>query len=175
MIQFNERREEVLRTLKELRLSIRSLFRRRQEERQLNDELQFHLERQIEQNLAAGMPLEEARHAALRLFGGLQQTKEECRDMRRTKLIETIIQDLRYGLRMLAKNPGVTVVVVLSLAIGVGANTAIFSLLNAVVLKALPIHHPEQLVLFSQIFPDGSENSNMSWPYFESIRNRNRS
>src|SRR6516162_1465451 len=161
--------------LKELAHSLSSILRRSQNERELSEELQFHLERQIERNLAAEMPPEEARYAALRLFGGVQQIKEECRDMRRTKLIETIIQDLRYGLRMLAKNPGVTAVVVLSLAIGVGANTAIFSLLNAVVLKALPIHHPEQLVLFSQIFPDGSENSNMSWPYFESIRNRNRS
>ena len=164
-----------MRRLSEFASSLRSLFRRRQEEQELHEERQFHLERQIEQNLAAGVSREEAQYAALRLFGGLQQTKEECRDMRRTKLIETIIQDLRYGLRMLAKNPGVTAVVVLSLVIGVGVNTAIFSLLNAVVLKALPIHHPEQLVLFSQIFPDGSENSNMSWPYFEGIRNRNRS
>jgi predicted permease len=135
--------------LKELLHSIRSLFRRRREEQQLDEELQFHLERQSEQNLAAGMSPEEARYAALRLFGGVQQVKEQCRDMREVSTIENFLQDLRYGLRMLVNIPGFTAVVVLSLALGIGANTAIFSLIDAVMLKMLPVSNPEQLRLLS--------------------------
>src|SRR5215472_16321521 len=131
--------------LKELAHSLSSIFRRSQKEGELSEEVQFHLECQIEQNLAAGMAPKEARYAALRLFGGIQQIKAECRDMRRLNLVEQLSQDLRYCLRMLAKSPGVTAMVLLSLVIGIGANTAIFSLLNAVVLKALPVQHPEQL------------------------------
>ncbi|PYU98456.1 MAG: hypothetical protein DMG26_18665 [Acidobacteria bacterium] len=108
-------------------------------------------------------------------FGGFDQVKQECREASRGNGIETLIQDVRYGLRVLVKNPGVTTVVLLSLALGIGANTAIFSLLNAVVLKALPVQHAEELVQFSETYPDGQENSWMSYPYFERIRERNRS
>jgi predicted permease len=139
----------VVRHLKEVLRSIRSLFRRRREEQQLNEELQFHLQRQIEQNLAAGMPPEEARYAALRLFGGVQQIKEECRDMRSVSLIENLAQDVRYGLRMLARSRGLTAIVLLSLALGIGANTAIFSLIDAVLLKALPVQNPQELALLN--------------------------
>ena len=131
----------------ELASSLRSLFRRPQEELQLNDELQFHLERQIEQNLAAGMSPEEARYAALRLFGSVQQTREECRDMRRVNFIENLIQDLRYGLRMLRTNHGFTAVAVITLALGIGANTAIFSLADALLWKPLPVPELDRLVM----------------------------
>ena len=113
---------------------------------ELTDELRFHLEKLLEEKVGQGMSLEEARYAALQELGGVEQIKEECRDMRRVSVIENLIQDLRYGLRMLAKNPGFTAVVVLSLALGIGANTAIFSLIDAVMLKMLPVSHPEQLV-----------------------------
>src|SRR6516165_11236136 len=113
--------------LKELAHSLGSIFRRSHKEQELSEELQFHLERQIEQNLAAGMPPEEARYAALRLFGGVQQVKEECRDMRRVSYIENLIQDLCYGLRMLRKNPGFTALAVSTLAIGIALNTAVFT------------------------------------------------
>jgi predicted permease len=125
----------VVRHLREPLRSIRSLLRRRQEEQQLSEELQFHLERQIEQNLAAGMPPEEARYAALRLFGGVQQIKEECRDMRRVNYLGNFIQDLRFGFRQLTKNPGFTAVVVLSLALGVGANVTIFTFVSALLFR----------------------------------------
>jgi predicted permease len=156
-------------------LRFRSLFRRAGVERELSDELRFHLEKQVEEKIGHGTTPEEARYAALRELGGVEQIKEECRDMRRMNFVEDLLQDLRYGLRMLAKNPGVTAVVLLSLALGIGANTAIFTLLNAVVLKSLPVQHPEELVQFSEAGPNGGENSNLSWPYFQRIRERNRS
>ena len=132
----------------ELASSLRFLYRRRQEEQQLSDELQFHLQRQIEQNVAAGMLPEEARYAALRLFGGVQQTKEECRDMRRLNFIENLVQDLRHGLRALAKNPGFTAVAMLTLALGIGANTAAFSYVNAWMIKPLPYRQANRLMVF---------------------------
>jgi predicted permease len=150
------------------------LFRKGLAERQLDAELRFHLDQQIADYVAGGMSPEEARRRARLEFGGLDQVKEECREASRTSVMETLIQDVRYGLRVLMRNPGVTTVVLLSLALGIGANTAIFSLLNAIVLKALPVQHAEELIQFSETYPDGQENSWMSYPYFQRIRERSR-
>ena len=150
------------------------LFRKGLAEWQLDAELRFHLDQQIADYVAGGMSPGEARRRARLEFGGLDQVKEECREASRTSVLETLIQDGRYGLRVLMRNRGVTTVVLLSLALGIGANTAIFSLLNAVVLKALPVQHAEELVQFSETYPDGGENSWMSYPYFQRIRERNR-
>jgi predicted permease len=139
-------------------LRVISLFRKRRVEQELSDELRFHLEKQIEEYLAQGMSCEEAVYAGLRTIGGLEQIKEECRDMRRVNFIENLVQDLRYGVRILVKNPGLTATVVLSLALGIGANTAIFSLINAVLLKTLPVQKPQELALLqwsSHGWPDG--------------------
>ncbi len=146
------------------------LFRRARTERQLDAELRFHLERQIADYVATGMSPEEARRRARLEFGGLDQVKEECRDVGAARFVESLILDVRYGLRQLRRNPGFTAVAVLTLALGTGANTAIFSLIDAVLLKSLPVRDPQQLVLISQ-----KPEQPLSYPLYSYLRDHNRS
>lgn len=150
-------------------LRLRALLRRKTVEGELDDELRFHVERQTEAHIRAGMTPEEARQRARLQFGGLEQVKEQCRDARGVAFIESLFQDLRYGLRVLGASPGFTAVAVLSLALGIGANTAIFSLMDAVLLKTLPVKDPQQLVQVIATWPGGWQ-SNVPWPVFEQIR-----
>ena len=136
-----------MRWLSKLRLRLRSLFQRDAVEHELDSELRFHLEQQIAENVASGMSPAEAKYAALRALGGVTQIAEQCREARNVGVVETTWQDLRFGARLLAKNPAFTVVAVLTLAVGVGFNTMSFSAVTALLFGSLPVRDPDRLVL----------------------------
>ncbi|HEY6291649.1 MAG TPA: ABC transporter permease [Terriglobia bacterium] len=154
-------------------LRLRSFFRKSDVEQELSDELRFHLERQIEANLAQGMTPGEARYAALRELGGVEQIKEECRDVRQVNYIESFLQDVRYGLRQLRRSPGFTAVVILTLALAIGANTAIFSLVDAVMLRTLPVRDPGRLVQLLHQYPGEPRMTGFSWQSYQDFESQN--
>jgi putative ABC transport system permease protein len=136
--------------LRRLRSRLRALFARDQVERELEDELRFHIELETEMRVGRGMARDEARYSALRDFGGVSQVAERCRQERGVEWMETVVQDLRYGLRVLRRQPGFTVLALLVLALGIGANAAIFSMARAVLLRPLPFENGERLVTIEQ-------------------------
>src|SRR6202790_1845956 len=155
-----------------------SLFRRRRLEDDLNEELRSHLEMAIEINVRKGMSGEEARREALRSFGGVEQTKERYRDQRGLPVIETTLQDLRYGLRMLRRSPGFSALAVLCLTLGIGANAAVFSWIEGLLLRPFPaVAHQERLMvvvgtnlLAGDKATAGSNFTDVSWPDFVDLR-----
>jgi hypothetical protein len=135
-----------------LRLRLRSLLFRKREGERLQAEMQFHLEALIAENIAAGMPAAEARYAALRAFGNPTALRERTRDVWSWNWLEQLAQDFRYGARQLRRSPGFVLVTVLTLTLGIGANTAIFTLMNALLLKTLPVREPDRLARIALTF-----------------------
>ena len=158
-----------------LRRRFRALAFRRDVERELSDELQLHIELEQRKNERLGMSPDEARRAALVTFGGVERYKEEARDARGVRLVETITQDLRYALRTMGRTPAFSAIVILTLGLGVGATSAIFSIVNAVLLRPLPYANERSLVrLYSQV-PDGTvDRFSVSIPDYQDYKSRNR-
>ena len=153
---------------------VRCLFRRRVAETNLNDELRFHHEQQLEKYMKSGLTEAEALRRIRMNFGGLEQVKEECQDAWGIRLVETLIQDLRYGWRVLRKSPGFTLIALLTLALGIGANTAIFSILYGILLRPLPYEDASRLIVLHETTPRVGTVS-VSYPNFLDWRALNNS
>lgn len=159
-----------MRWLATLRNTLRSLLFRRQAEGDLEDEFRDHLEREIESNIRSGMPPEEARVAALRLIGPISFHQEGCRDWRGTAFIETCARDLRYSLQMLRRTPLFTAAAIVTLALGIGANTTVFTFVENILLRRIQVRDSQQLA-----FLNWGNSANLSYPNYTDFRGRNRS
>src|SRR5580700_6811552 len=155
--------------LKDLFFRLRSVFRRETVESEIEEELRFHSERQLDKYLKTGMRRDEAQRRVRMDFGGLQQVKEECRDARGVSLLETLVQDVRYGWRSLRKSPGFAAAALFTLSLGIGANTAIFSVVYGVLLQPLPFREAARLVLLHETTPRVGDVS-VSYPNFQDWR-----
>jgi len=156
-------------------LRLRSLFRRQCVEQELDEELRYHLQRKTEEYLTQGMPPEEARHAALRAMDGLEQKKEECRDTRQVNWVYDFVQDVRFGLRMLRKNLSFTSVAVITLALGIGVNAAIFGVVDSFLLRPLPVVDPLQITILDRPQKQGFALPLFSIPDYRDLRDQSTS
>ena len=157
----------------DLLFRIRAWFRRDKVEADLDAELRAHLENEIAKHIAAGVPQDEAARRARLSLGGLEQIKEDFRDARGLNLIDTTMQDIRYALRIMRRSPAFTSVAILSLALGVGATTAIFSLVNTLLLHNLPVHDPRRLVELLHRYPGEPALNGFSPQAYQLIRDHN--
>src|SRR2546423_977732 len=156
-----------MRWLAKFRSTVRWLLRRGHVESDLDDELRYHCEREIENNVRAGMPLEEAKLAAKRLIGPVSLYKEECRDARGAGWIENFVRDLRYAARMFRRTPVFAVVAIGTLALGIGANSTIFTFVERLLLRSLPFPDAQQLVSLNW-----GGMTNISYPNYIDFRDR---
>lgn len=156
--------------LTDLLFRLRALFHRDAVESELEQELRFHFDQQVEKFVDSGISFAEARRRARLIIGGADLIKEECRDARGLQLVDTTAQDIRYALRMLRRSPGFTAVAVLTIALGIGATTAIFSVVDATLLHPLPFPQPEQLVTIEDDLPGtGAQDVGMSQPEWQDL------
>ena len=159
------------------------IFRRSRVENAMDDELRFHLDSYVEDLRHSGVPEEEAQRRARLEFGGVAQVKEECREANRTAPWEHLLQDVRFAFRMMAKSKLATSILLITLALGIGANTAVFSLINGLMLRSLPVDHPEQLYFFGNDQWYGNRSGGLptgdislySYNFFQQLRERNQS
>ena len=162
-----------MKLITQFRMWARDLFHAKQSENELDAELHFDITQRVEANLRAGMSRQEAEREARREFGSVDLTKEECRDERGTQFFEQTWQDIRFGLRMLRKSPGFTATAILTLALGIGANTAIFSMMDTVILQNLPVRNPAELVTITSETPRTGQSDSFSYPMYQDLRDKN--
>src|SRR6202165_322275 len=155
-------------------LRLRSLFRRRHVEQELDEELQFHLEHKIEEGIASGLSPKEARYTAMRAMDGLEQRKEEMRDMRRIHWLTDFLDDARYAIRSLRRTPGLTAFVVITLALGIGMTSGTFSMVDALIFRPYPVPHPSGVVTLVSTTHDSSFED-FSYREYLDIRDKTKS
>ncbi len=157
-----------------LRSWLHASLHRSRAESDMDAEFRFHLEARVDDLVRSGLPHEEAFRRARAEFGGLELTKDQCRDARSATLLDSLLQDLRYGFRTLRKSPAFTAIAVLTLALGIGANTAIFSVVNGILLQPLPFPRQSQLLMLWEKDKEGLR-SNTSWATFTDWSRQNHS
>src|SRR6266566_1301417 len=155
-------------------LRLKSILLRRRVETELDEELQFHLEHKIEEGIAEGLSPEEARYRALRAMGGLEQRRDEMRDMRRIHWLTDFVDDVRYATRSLRRTPGLTACVVITLTLGIGMTTAPFSMIDALIFRPYPVPHPGDVMTLVSTSHDNSFDA-FSYREYLDIRGRTQS
>jgi predicted permease len=158
--------------ISDLLIRLRALFQRKAVESELDEELRFHFDHQVEKFVESGLPHAEARRRARLVFGGSDQIKEECREARGIHFLETCAQDIRYGIRMLYRNLAFTMVAVLTLALGIGVNVAVFTAYKAFFNKSLDARDPGRMVNLAMVLHSGDTKSSFSYPDYEAYRDR---